>query len=57
MKYFSSSKCWVFVLEWVENIVGKGENADCQHFLISSTGRRPASLCHGPLSVVRPSVR
>ena len=25
--------------------------------LISSTGRRPASLCHGPLSVVRPSVR
>ena len=23
----------------------------------SSTGCRPASLCHGPLSVVRPSVR
>ena len=28
-----------------------------QFFLFSSTGRRPASLCHGPLSVVRPSVR
>ena len=25
--------------------------------VFSSTGRRPASLCHGPLSVVRPSVR
>ena len=24
--------------------------------LVSSTGCRPASLCHGPLSVVRPSV-
>ena len=33
------------------------------HFILkifgffSSTGRTPASLCHGPLSVVRPSVR
>ena len=25
--------------------------------VFSSTGRRPASLCHGPLSVVRPSGR
>ena len=25
--------------------------------LFSSTGHRPASLCHGPLSVVRPSMR
>ena len=25
--------------------------------VFSSTGRRPESLCHGPLSVVRPSVR
>ena len=25
------------------------------HFIISSTGRRPASLCHGPSSV-RPCV-
>ena len=24
--------------------------------VFSSTGHRPASLCHGPLSVVRPSV-
>ena len=24
--------------------------------IFSSTGRRPGSLCHGPLSVVRPSV-
>ena len=24
---------------------------------VSSTGRRPASLCHGPVSVVRPCVR
>ena len=24
--------------------------------IFSSTGHRPASLCHGPLSVVRPSV-
>ena len=23
-----------FVLRWVENIVGKGENADYQHFLL-----------------------
>ena len=23
-----------FVLEWVENIVGKGENAGIQHFLL-----------------------
>ena len=27
-----------------------------QKVLFSSTGCRPASLCHGPLSVVRPSV-
>ena len=27
------------------------------NIIFSSTGRRPASLCHGPLSVVRPSVR
>ena len=26
-------------------------------FFLSSTGRRPASLCHGLLSVVRPCVR
>ena len=26
-------------------------------FFFSSTGHRPASLCHGPLSVVRPCVR
>ena len=26
-------------------------------WFISYTGRRPASLCHGPLSVVRPCVR
>ena len=28
-----------------------------EKMLFSSTGRRPASLCHGPLSVVRPTVR
>ena len=27
------------------------------YVIFSSTGRRPASLCHGLLSVVRPSVR
>ena len=37
-----------------ENIVEKRGNAGNQVF--SSTGRRPASLCHGPLSVVRPSI-
>ena len=26
------------------------------HQIFSSTGHRPASLCHGPLSVMRPSV-
>ena len=37
----------------------KHENCVCLllRCVISSTGRRPASLCHGPLSVVRPSVR
>ena len=41
-----------------ENFVRKGENAGNQQFpLFSSTGRRPASLCHGQLSVVRASVR
>ena len=30
---------------------------DKSNFVVSSTGRRPASLCHGLLSVVRPSVR
>ena len=44
-----------------ENFVGKGENAGNQHFLLfhkvfSSTGHRPVSLCHGPLSVVHPSM-
>ena len=29
----------------------------CFRGVFSSTGRRPASLCHGPVSVVRPSVR
>ena len=39
----------VLKLDMVVAILGK--------VLVSSTGRRPASLCHGPLSVVRPSVR
>ena len=30
---------------------------DTQIQFISSSGRRQASLCHGPLSVVSPSVR
>ena len=33
-----------------------GENFSLQAIFIS-TGRKPASLCHGPLSVMRPSVR
>ena len=27
-------KKMIVVLEWVENIAGKGENADYQHFLL-----------------------
>ena len=42
----------------VENTVEKGEIAVNKQFLIfSSTGRRPASLCHGLLSVMRLCVR
>ena len=42
----------------LEDISRKGENHDKRHFLLfSSTGRRPASYCHGVVSVVRPSVR
>ena len=46
-----------------ENIVWKGKIANNQHFLLltpffSSTGCRPASLCHGCcLSCVRPPMR
>ena len=48
----------IFVFDRGESIVGKEENAGKQHFpLFSSTGHRPASLCHGLLSVVRPVVR
>ena len=45
--------------KWVENTVGKGEIARDEEFLLfSSTGRRPASYCHGVVtSCVRPSVR
>ena len=44
--------------KWVENTVGKGE-IDCHKLFVifTSTGHRPASLCHGLLSVVRPSGR
>ena len=38
-----------------KSMLGKGENPGNQ--LFSSTGRRPESLCHGPLSVVRMCVR
>ena len=41
----------------LENTFWKGEIAYYKQFLIfSSTGCRPARLCHAPLSVVRPSV-
>ena len=33
-----------------------GDYSTRRKCVFSSTGRRPASLCHGPLSVVRPSV-
>ena len=45
------------------NQVPEESSIDLDHMMLifSSTGRRPASLCHGPLSVVRgcvhPSVR
>ena len=32
------------VTDWVENIVGKGENADCQHFLLFSQCFQKASF-------------
>ena len=47
----------------IDNIVGKEEKSSDKSIspfstmLFSSTGHRPVSLCHGPLSVVRPSVR
>ena len=28
------AKMMIFVFDWVENIVGKGENAGYQHFLL-----------------------
>ena len=37
-------------------LMGKPTNLQRELGLSSSTGRRPASLCHGPLSVVRPAV-
>ena len=47
-----------FDFERVEKILGKEGNASNKGFLLfSSTGRRPASYCHGVLSVVRRSVR
>ena len=33
-----------FVLEWIENIVGKGENADFQHFLLYPQSFQKASF-------------
>ena len=39
--------------KWVENTVGSGEIACYEQFhLSSSTGQRPASYCHGLVSVV-----
>ena len=37
-------------------LMGKPTNLQRELGLSSSTGRRPASLCHGPLSVVCPAV-
>ena len=31
---FSVAKMMIFVLDWVENLLGKGENAGYQHFLL-----------------------
>ena len=56
------------ILQIFENLIvwnhkAQGSKFDLQLYLLSffqvfsSTGRRPASLCHGPLSVVPPSVR
>ena len=41
----------------VKNTVGKREIGLYEQFLLfSSTGHRPASLCHGLLSAMRPCV-
>ena len=50
----ASPSFYVSAVQVFENTVGKGEIAD--RAIFSSTGHRPASLCHGPLSVMRPSV-
>ena len=43
-----------FAFEKVKNIVAKGENAVYKDFpIFSSTGRRPPSLCHSLLTIVR----
>ena len=44
---------WYFLLFQGE----KNHQFGHPHFFFSSTGRRPASYCHGVVSVVRPSVR
>ena len=31
---FIVAKMMISVFEWIENMVGKGENADNQHFLL-----------------------
>ena len=31
---FDAAKMMKFILDWVENIVGKGENGGYQHFLL-----------------------
>ena len=36
-----------YFLGWVENIVGKGENAGHQHFLLFRQCFQKASLCQG----------
>ena len=41
----------------IENTVRKGEIAHYEQFLLfSSTGQRPASYCHGVVSVLHPLV-
>ena len=40
-----------------EKVLDEGNELKNVRFQVSSTGRRPASYCHGVVSVVRPSVR
>ena len=59
----SNSRAMMALLFYLKISSVKVEKEGYYHFLLfshlfvfSSTGRRPASLCHGPLSIVRPSV-